>query len=369
MTSLCELRGHAATVFHCDVCGHTQTAELENAAEFYDQDYRILVESEDEDQLYDVVDGKQVFRLTHQADTVLKSVDLPDGARVLDYGAAKGASLKKLCEQRPDLHPSLFDVSEMYVPFWERFVDASQWACYTIPDHWSGTFDLVTSYFVAEHVADLDAMLSTIRECLKPGGTFFFTVPNVFINIADLIVVDHVNHFSESSLRQLLYRHGFGDVTISDEAYKAAYVITARRAEHRLHPPANATGAEREQIRKTAAWWTELSDRIHAWEKSQSAPVSGIYGAGFYGSYLYSCLAGQDAVCCFADANQYLWGTERFGRPVVSPDEIPANVTHMLIGLNPVVARSVVAGIDCWSGRNFECFFLDDLGSSGRRAA
>ena len=296
-------------------------------------------------------------------------MDLPEGARVLDYGAAKGASLRKLCERRSDLRPALFDVSEMYIPFWERFVDESQWACYHVPEEWSESFDLVTSYFVAEHVASLSGMFQTVRQCLKPGGTFFFTVPNVFINIADLIVVDHVNHFSESSLRRLLLACGFDNVVISDEAYRAAFVVTARRSSADVDPSSEYSSSEFERVREIASYWTVLSDRIHTYEQALTDPVHGIYGAGFYGSYLYSCLADQGTVTCFADANRYLWGTERFGHPVVPPDQVPPEVSHMLIGLNPAVARSVVAGLDCWNERSVECFFLDELSSSQRRVA
>ena len=45
-------------------------------------------------------------------------------------------------------------------------------------DYPDGTFDMVTSIEVLEHIEELDRALAEIRRVLKPGGRFAFTTPN-----------------------------------------------------------------------------------------------------------------------------------------------------------------------------------------------
>ena len=57
ITSLCEVQPRTTTVNFCAGCGHLQTETPPDAAAYYDHDYKILVDSEEEDQLYAEVAG------------------------------------------------------------------------------------------------------------------------------------------------------------------------------------------------------------------------------------------------------------------------------------------------------------------------
>jgi SAM-dependent methyltransferase len=76
------------------------------------------------------------------------------------------------------------------------------------------SFDLVYSFAVLEHVADLDDVIGRILRLLNPGGRFCFVVPmNELTAVAPLPpfvarhgMLGHVRCFSEASLRS-----SFGD--------------------------------------------------------------------------------------------------------------------------------------------------------------
>lgn len=208
------MRPERVAVAFCGACGHLQTEALADLGEYYDRNYKILIGSEDEDQLYAVVDGRKVFRTEHQVNTLLAKVPLPTGARVLDYGCAKSSSLRRLTELRPDLEPHVFDVSDMYLPYWNRFVRPENCALYTLKPEWANHFDLITSFFALEHVADPQVLARTVAGLLKPGGHFYCIVPNVYANTADFVVADHVNHFSAASLRRLMHDAGMQVVSL-----------------------------------------------------------------------------------------------------------------------------------------------------------
>ena len=208
VTSVCEIRSMDTFVHYCAACQHVQTAELANLDAYYDTEYNILVADEDEDQIVVMPDGSHVYRLAHQASVLLETVPLAPGARVLDYGCAKAATMRHLLQQRPDLQVHLFDVSTMYARFWERFVESTRCATYVPPPEWVGRFDLVTAFYSLEHVASPRTYMAQVSELLAPEGLYYGIVPDWTANTADFVVVDHVNHFTVPSLHRLMREAG-----------------------------------------------------------------------------------------------------------------------------------------------------------------
>lgn len=361
LTSLCDIFPETTRVRICNDCGHLQTDEIADAAAFYDDDYLILVNSEEEDQIYEVRDGHTLYRTGHQVATLLEKLDPAPGTRLLDYGCAKSSTVRALLRVRPDLKPSLFDVSDRYVPFWDKFLPAGSWATYDIPAQWESGFDIVTSFFSLEHMVEPGASVQRIAGLLAPGGRFYGIVPNVLTNTADFLVIDHVNHFTRSSLARLLTAAGLEVCEIDDAAHRGAFVFTARKGD----APAAATIAttaqagDMAQLEGIAAFWRDAAARVQAFEAGidDSGEVA-VYGAGFYGAFIRSCLSAPERVCCVLDQNPFLQGTQSQGVPVLAPDRLPDSVQTLLVGLNPAHARNIIADIPSLAGRALKYYFL-----------
>jgi SAM-dependent methyltransferase len=348
-------------VYFCEKCGHLQTSELPNLVEYYAQEYEINLASDDDDQLYKVVDGKPIYRAEHQAAVLLSKVEFFPGCRVLDYGCAKAQTLKKVLVMHMDIHPFLFDVTDKYISFWMRFPKVPQWSVHQPDPMWNGKMDVVLSFYALEHVSDLVAAIGNIKVLLKEGGVFYFLVPNVYENIADFIVADHINHFSKSSLQIMLEHEGFQDIEADDKIHEAAFVVSAKLAT--VIAPQSAISFEIEEYRKAsfnmAEYWSEIIQRIRDFE--DTIPVNenfAVYGAGFYGNFIASSLAQSNRISCFVDQNKHLQGSKLNNKPVVSPDNLPTEVTHVLVGMNPRVARSNIEAIASWQNRKLTYFFL-----------
>ena len=337
ITSLCQVLDGRTRVWHCELCGHTQTAPLPALEIFYAEDYHILTASEEEDQLYEVRAGQNIFRTQHQIATLFENVDLPVHARVLDYGCGKASTLKGLCGRRDDVMPFVFDVGEQYRPFWNGFVPTDNQAVGELPAKWTGQMDAVLSFFALEHVANPRAFVRDVHGLLKENGVFYFLVPNVFANTADLLVADHVNHFSAQSLHQLLTDAGFNIQKINGDAHNGAWVIVAEKGD--------GIGVEMEtesvsqSIRDIAAYWEEFGERVSAFEMAGSGAAA-IYGSGFYGTFIHSSLAQPEAVACFLDQNPHRQQQTLLGKPIMSPEALPETVQRLYVGLNPRVAQT-----------------------------
>lgn len=362
LTSLCTVYQGATEVYACTNCGHVQSAEMPNIDGYYDQDYDILVASEDEDQIYQVVGGVTIFRTEHQVRTLLGKGVLERGAKILDYGCAKSSTMRALQERQHDIHPYLYDVSDRYIPFWEKFLTKDRWATYNLPSEWDGFFDVVTSFFSLEHMAKPQVALTQIRRLLKTGGVFYGIVPNVFNNIADMIVVDHVNHFTPLSLRYLLANMGFEEVDIDTESHKGALIFSARKS--KIDP--SKFLPEQREIEQTigsaeqiARFWSEAGERVRFFEKALSSGAKvAIYGAGFYGMFIASSLLNLKRIECVIDQNVFLQGRTVNGLPVVAPQNLPPEINTIMVGLNPAVAKNVMAEIACFNTRDLNFFYL-----------
>ena len=352
ITSLCQVLDGPTRVWHCANCGHTQTAPLPALEKFYAEDYHILTTSEEEDQLYSVRDGKKLFRTEHQVDTLLAKVSLPPNARVLDYGCGKAATLKAVHNNRDDVVPHVFDVGNQYRDFWNDFVRAENQTVNEVPEEWAGHFDAVISFFALEHVAEPKAFVAEAYRLLRAGGTFYFLVPNLFANSADLVVADHVNHYSECSLHRLLSDAGFAVREIDGTAHNSAWVVVAEKTNVNSEPILATSVAGK--VNAMAEYWGEFGDRVRAFEKANDTEAA-IYGSGFYGAFIHASLDRAKSVECFLDQNPHRQKQTLLGKPILAPEALPETVRRLYVGLNPRVAREELAVMD-WL-QELEVFF------------
>lgn len=362
LTSMSTIVPHGTEVFVCEACGHIQTPPLGDLDAYYRSTYQLLADSEDEDQIYEVVDGVTVFRADHQADTLLAGAAIGEGARLLDFGSAKGATSRKLLARRPDLDLHLYDVTDRYRPHWASLAPLERTAVGAIPADWGSSFDVVASFFVLEHVEHPVDALRTIADLVRPGGLVHLVVPNTLTNVADFIVIDHVNHFTAPSLARVLAEAGFDEVVVDAEAHRGAWVARARRPvtgePPAFDPTAWPVAPAVDAAADLAAYWSGARDAVGAAERRVGGRPMAVYGAGFYGAFVRSGLADPEAILAYVDQNPYLQGTMHFDRPVVAPADLPDAVTDVLVGLNPKVARDIIGAIPAFVDRDLTFHFL-----------
>lgn len=332
--------------FVCDECGHAQSGDLPDIEAFYDTSYQISLESDEHDQIFAVgADNQPIYRTDHQAAMSLRLLDLPPEAAILDYGAAKSTTLRKMHRARPDLRPHVFDVSADYRAAWQGWVAPEDQASYTVPAAWAGRFQAVMSHFVIEHVMEPVAFLTVLHGLLAPEGKLLLSMPDVAANPGDMAVADHLNHFSVPSLRRALALAGFVVETIDTEVFPGAFFVVARRAAEAV-PVIDDKAAIAEaagKAREICAFWKEAAIRIDGAAKEFAGRRAAIYGSGFYGSWLCSRIESKVDLHAFLDQNPNLQGTTHFGRPVIAPANIAGDVEVVFIGLNPLKARAAIA--------------------------
>lgn len=363
ITSLATTIEAPTVVRFCQNCGHLQTDEAVDIDQYYDDSYNINTGSDEEDQLYSIVNGKPLYRNAHQASAVLSRVELGDGARVLDHGCGPGHTARAIAAEREDLNIHVFEVSQNYQTAWRKWLPESNMAYYEIPIEWQKTFDLVVSFFALEHVSSPQGFVRELYNLLRPGGQAYIVIPNTYQNIADFIVVDHVNHFSSVSLRWLLTESGFTVDHVSDTDHASAWTAVATRPDTEAEPvvathaPA-AVAHISVHATEMADFWTLSESRIKQFETETGDLTSTIYGSGFYGCYLYTRLSAPEQVQGFVDRNPHQQKKTLFGHSITPPGALSAMPQTIWVGLNPRIASTAIAELSDWHGRPYNFFYL-----------
>lgn len=345
LSSLCQILPGSKIVSYCGNCGHLAANGVADAEAFYETDYRILLDEEDEDQIYEASGDRIVTRTDHQMAVLTAKIALHAGLDILDFGCAKAAMARKITEATPGIGMHLFDVSRMYEPFWDRFVSKDRQAIHQTPEEWNGRFDVVTSFFAFEHIPDPAAAMAHVAQLLKPGGQFYMIVPDVTGNAADFIVIDHVNHFTPPSAKRLMADAGFGEIDVDRQSHRGALVVTGRKsaAASSETDQAAAKAAILAHARGLAEFWSKAAETVRADEAAlpPDAKVA-IYGSGFYGAFIQANLERPEATACFLDRSPWQQGKELFGVPIIPPADLPEGIATVYTGLNPVIAHDVM---------------------------
>jgi SAM-dependent methyltransferase len=158
----------------------------------------------------------------------LRSKYFPSGAvSILDIGASSGEFLEAARQAGWDtfgVEPSTDGVAKARA----KGLNVVQSPAESLPFA-DGTFDLVHSNHVFEHLADPLAAAKEAWRVLRPGGVIFVEVPNQFDNIQffryrimgevpvrerNIRSIHHLVFFSRKSLRRLLSIAGFSNIVV-----------------------------------------------------------------------------------------------------------------------------------------------------------
>jgi SAM-dependent methyltransferase len=110
------------------------------------------------------------------AESVIRSLDLPPAARIVEIGAGTGGNIAML-EQFGEVQPiEMSDLARQIA--WEK--TGREFLYGYLPDNIPvapSSVDLICLFDVLEHVDEDEASLAAMRRLLKPGGRILLTVP------------------------------------------------------------------------------------------------------------------------------------------------------------------------------------------------
>jgi SAM-dependent methyltransferase len=291
--------------------------------------------SGDEQPIFSSRAGGPVPRSALIADYLESVISLGNQASVLDFGCGNGSALRTFSKRRPmwrlygaELSDSALERLRQLPNFVTLFTGR--------PEDIAERFDLVTLIHALEHVVEPASVLSAIRRLLVEGGHTFVAVPNGAITPYDLVIADHLTHFSLDALRRVGVRAGYDAVAASDSILPKELSWIGVASSGAVAPPAMDAGAGVRRIQAQVAWLHEQiasADRI-----ARAAKSFGVFGTSISGTWLAGALG--ESVHFFVDEDPGRMGRQHMGRPIVSPGQI-RDGSDVYVPLIPSISNAV----------------------------
>lgn len=211
-----------------------------------------------------------------------------------------------------------------------------------------GKADMVAMNHCLEHIADLDAMLRSLRDMTVEGGWFYAEVPDFSLpgRDVDSLMFEHVNYFTLPSLTQLLASAGFATVSAVlavDRNFAPCPKRVVRVLAQKL-PDADCTPEGRRQLflegneRKIQAMKAldDWLDSIGPESRIALAPGSWLTEACLGATRLQE----RGAFIVF-DRDEKKWGTCLGTLTIHDPGEVVAHAPDWLLILNEGYEQSI----------------------------
>ena len=277
--------------------------------------------------------AKPVTRSEWLVQEVIAHVGLPATGRLLDIGCGNGALLRAFSRAMPGWTLAGTELSGATREMVESIPRVE--ALYTGPlQETPGQFDMISLVHVLEHISHPLELLVGVAAKLKPGGVLFVEVPDVETNPFDLLIADHVSHFTPATVTALLEAAGYRVAKSSQswmvKEFSAVATYAGNRAEH---------GGQLSLGASEALDWL-LTARAAA--RSTRAGANG-RPFGLFGSSIAATWLAQQVDCAmdfFVDEDPNRQGQRFMGRRVLSPSQAPEG-SVVFVGVGGGVAGHV----------------------------
>lgn len=261
-----------------------------------------------------------------------------DRGRMIDVGCGNGVMLSAIAQFRPGWELSGHELSELHVDKLKTIPGFARLHTGDLNDL-PGGFDLITMMHALEHFTEPLEALRILKDKLAPGGCLFIEVPNGAATPFDLMIADHVSHFTLHDFARLLERGGMGAKVLADDwVTKELSVVATASGPIASLPPGGDPLAARRRVQAQLDWIAAVL--AGARDAAAGEGKFGLFGTSVAAMWLFGQIG--DQVDFFVDEDPSREGTTLFGRPVYTPGQIPLNSVSYL-ALIPPVAKAVAA--------------------------
>lgn len=333
VSSDCKPVPAGGALLTCTVCGGIQKAAtpefLADIGRIYDA-YDVYYQGGGLEQIvFDSLSNTGMRRSQLLSGRLAASNLLPSRGRAIDLGCGNGGFLRALSDRLPGwefLGLELDDRHRETLMTIPNFVELRHEDVKAL----SGQFDFISMIHALEHFLDPFETLQALRKNVAPGGLIYIQIPNVQENPFDLLIADHVSHFSPGSLRAILGRAGYEVVSLSTDWVKKELSVLARPTDDAkpATPPYHPLSLAKDNIAWLAATlWL-------ARDTAASVPHFALFGTSIAATWLSGALG--DRIEFYIDEDAGRQGRDFFGKPIYSLADASKEAT-IFVGLAPVI--------------------------------
>lgn len=346
ITSDCRSYSAGGRLFVCIGCGGVKVPDekwLQEVEGIY-ASYEVYYQSGGDEQIvFDRATGTPRRRSDVILERLAAGEHLAACGHALDVGCGNGATLRAMSSVLSGWSLSGFELGDSALSRLSRIHHFTK--LYTgslgVIDR---TFDLVTLIHSLEHFPAPLETLTRLRTIVG-DGRLFIQVCNVDENPFDILVADHLMHFSPGTLKHLLGRAGLGVVSVATDWDPKEISILSKVGMSGSVDAVSEVGfgtvPGEEVFRRMTVYIEWLASLVRsAIELARGERPLGIFGTSIAATWLASRLG--ERVSFFVDEDESRIGKEHLGRAIVGPSEIPVGGI-VYLALAPGIAGAIAA--------------------------
>lgn len=325
-------------LFVCSNCGLVQKipdTDWFNEINYIYLNYDMYHQSASVDQtVFDTVTNLPRGRSEVLAINLIKSGYLPKKGCLLDVGAGSGAMLSAFGKVSNQWQLYGYDLDKRReeslatIPGFEKLFTENM-------ENINQQFDLLTLIHSLEHFPNPIETLEILKKNIVSDGKIFIQVNNVEKMPFDLVVADHLCHFSPSSLSYLVNSAGYFIEYINTEWVNKEISMLISNRKDNIEIFTNNSEISVKRTNDDIAW---LSAMLGEAKKYSTSGNFGIFGTSIAATWIASELG--DKINFFVDEDPERKGRFHLNRPIITPNEIPENATIFLAFI-PEVADKI----------------------------
>lgn len=343
ITSDCHSFGAGGRLFVCQTCEGIQKIpnahwlkEIEDIYSNYETYYQ---SGGDEQIVFDHATGKPRRRSDVILERLVADKRLGERGRAIDVGCGNGATLSAMSRVLTGWSFSGYELGGrslprlLRIPRFEKLYTGTLGAV-------DGRFDLVTMIHSLEHFPSPRKSLENLLPIVG-NGEIFIEAPNIEENPFDILIADHLMHFSPETLSNLLRRAGFMPTVVATDWIPKEISLLANRNKKRTNcpeglPKTRIISGALARMNASVDWLQSTVDRIS--ELVHEERSLGIFGTSIAATWLAGTLPG--GIDFFVDEDPSRIGNEHMGRPIFSPSQVPLGA-RVYFALAPSLAGTV----------------------------
>ena len=349
VTSDCKPYPSVTSLHCCEICGHIQKKIddkfRKHVAQIY-KDYEVFKASNGVEQV--VFSGSvKGSRSQLLARWLGEKINLNAAHSMLDYGCGDGSALCSFGEVFPEAQLFGYEIEDIKRP---KLKSLSNFQKLIVGDKFepSQRFDFISMIHCLEHLDDPIRVLKNIHNHITNEGYIFIEVPDVKISNYDILIADHISHFSLDLLSEVLTLSGFQIIEASTNVLVKEITILAKKTAFGI----GEVNANKYRVREHKSHVNQLiSSHIETVAKSKYLLDShrdlGIFGSSTSAMWLWGELGCQVEVFVDEDQSKY---HQNANFKVVSPEMVEDGFTIIIpLALNLATAISAK-----YSSRNIQ---------------
>lgn len=325
----------------CEVCGHVQKDVNEYFRQCVKQiykDYEIFKLSGGVEQVMFSADGAE-SRSKILAKWLKDQISLDSSHSILDFGCGDCSALCSFAEIFPEAKLFGYEIEHMPRPKTNNLPNFKE---IIVSDKFEPIrkFDFISLIHCLEHLENPKEALINIHNFLTDEGYIFIEVPDINKSEYDILIADHVSHFSLDMLIELVEAVGFEIVCSTSTAIAKELTILAKKSV----PKAQNIKPNRSRFVKNIDYVSNLVN-VHIKTISKCKSIIkdekkiGIFGSSIAAMWLWGELKKGVSLFIDEDANKH-GSTSEFD--IISPQKVKEGYT-VIVPMAQEVADKIVS--------------------------